>query len=107
MNISKHNSFFNNLFLALRNMNSTVCLQFNKAEGQIFTGVGKIGITKKFRWDEISSITEVQSLSCNSRRTESIQMEGQRRICFAAMVKTERKYFMKMALQEMLIRIKP
>ncbi len=91
--------------LALMFVFGKVEVRFNKTEGEIFTGVGKIGIRKKFKWDEISVITESQSYSYN-RRAESIQMDGQSRIRFGAMLSTDRKYFMKRAMQEMWIRIK-
>lgn len=83
--------------------------------GKVFTGIGSIGKTKKFKWDDINTITEVSNAVMNSsyrsrnhsrRSSEKILMEGQRRISFGSGLKESRRYYLLKSLQSILSKVK-
>tara|TARA_R110002073_G_scaffold89852_6_gene212499 strand:- start:19856 stop:20533 length:678 start_codon:yes stop_codon:yes gene_type:complete len=82
-----------------------------KAGGVIFTGVGNIGFSKKFTWNEISSIKETHSYSGNrpgriGNRGTKISIEGERRVSFGTGIPNARKYYMLESLKKLHYNIK-
>lgn len=75
-------------------------ITFDKSGGTAFTGVGKFGITKKFKWDEVNQISERRSTWNNkSNNQTSITMEGANRINFGNGLNDSRKYYLLRSLQ--------
>lgn len=67
-------------------------LTLTKQGGKIFTGVGGLGKTKKFTWDEITSIQEDHTYGRKSTQTQ-LSLQGKRRIVFGVFVNSARRYF--------------
>jgi len=76
-------------------------LVLDKSGGSIFTGLGKIGLTKKFVWSDITTIKEVQSnYNYPGSTGGKINLEGKRRISFGLGVKESRRYYLIKVLQK-------
>lgn len=93
--------------LALMAIWGKVELTLDKLGGQVFTGLGKIGITKKFTWEEVSSVKEnVSYTKYPGSQGASIALEGKRRITFARGVNESRRYYLYRALQDIFTKAK-
>jgi hypothetical protein len=74
--------------------------------GEIFTGIGNVGIKKRFLWKEVSSITEEKSnLSYPGSKSGLILIKGKNRIEFGRGLNTERSYYILKSLQKIKIQI--
>lgn len=93
--------------LALMSIWGKVELTLDEFGGKIFTGLGKIGITKKFTWAEVSSVKEnVSYTKYPGSQGTSISLEGKRRISFARGVNESRRYYLYRSLQDILAKVK-
>ena len=88
-------------------------LTIDKYGGRTFTGVGKLGISRKFVWDEISKVRETRGVSTRRRGKGyhgkadiSIVLEGQKRISFASGVSQERRYYLYRTIQQVIQKVK-
>lgn len=80
---------------ALMTIWGKVELTFDNQGGKIFTGVGNIGIVKKFIWDDIATIKEKRSnFHYPGSQGGNLVLEGKRRISFGLGVKQERQYYL-------------
>ncbi|WP_338763988.1 hypothetical protein WAF17_20810 [Bernardetia sp. ABR2-2B] len=74
--------------------------------GHIFTGVGKIGLHKRFDWKDINSISEHKSVSSSRKGgntvTQSIVLEGQKQIKFGSHLSSEKRYYMIKTLEQLI-----
>lgn len=85
----------------------TLMAVFGKSEvtvdnygGRIFTGIGKVGMTRKFDWTEIQEISEISSKYKYPGASGSvISIQGQKRISFANGINSDRKYYLTQALK--------
>jgi hypothetical protein len=93
--------------LALMAIWGKVELVLDKNGGKIFTGIGNLGLTKRFDWSEISSIKEVQSIYNYPGSTGGkIQLEGRKRVSFGLGVKESRRYYLYKTIQKVHSNIK-
>jgi hypothetical protein len=113
-------SLFNSLFgipfilgsiifwsLALMAIWGKVELIFNKQGGKVFTGVGKIGITKKFTWEDVSRINETAvTFRYPGSRGSLILFEGKKRLSFGSGLNEERRYYILQSLRKFYSQIK-
>ncbi len=75
--------------------------------GKIFTGLQNIGITKKFTWDDISTIKENQSAyKFPGSHGMVISLEGKKRISFGNGINESRRYYIYKALKEIILKVK-
>ena len=82
-------------------------LTLDKQGGKAFTGLGNIGISKKFTWDEISTVKEKQSnFNYPGSQGGSILLEGKRRVSFGMGVKEGRRYYLFRSLKNILSKVK-
>lgn len=70
--------------------------------GKIFTGLGVIGRTQRFKWDEITSVSEQTSLSGKGGSSTDIQLEGKKRVSFGSLLNDERRFYIFKCLQQVL-----
>lgn len=71
-----------------------VVVTFDNVGGKIFTGIGKIGFTKSFNWNDVNTIEETtSSVKYNSKSSTQISLLGQKRTSFGAGLNDERRYF--------------
>jgi hypothetical protein len=70
-------------------------------EGQVFTGIGPIGWTRRFRLSEFSKVTEVQHAGSRSSNA-FLTLEGLRRMSFGWGLKSERRYYVMETLRQIL-----
>lgn len=69
--------------------------------GKIFTGLGTIGITKKFEWKDISKIKESRTnFNYRVSRGSKIILEDKKRISFGSGLKENRRYYLFKSLQK-------
>jgi hypothetical protein len=87
--------------LALMTVCGQVVVTVESGSGTIFTGVGRLGWRRKFRWNEIATIRTSKTHSNEGGTSEQITMEGKSRVDFASMLNVERRYFMLAALLRM------
>ncbi|MCR9248933.1 MAG: hypothetical protein NXI20_00860 [bacterium] len=87
--------------LALMAVWGKVEVTMDRYGGKVFTGLGNMGYTRKFAWDEISVVREGVSRSRN-KTSHHIILEGKKRISFGTGVSSSRIYFLKRSLQEIL-----
>lgn len=77
-------------------------LTLDNKGGEIFTGLRKIGKTKKFTWDEISSVKEsTNTTKISSRQISNITLEGKKRITFGTGLSYGKKYYLLNALKQL------
>jgi hypothetical protein len=69
-------------------------------DGVIFTGVGPIGWRRRFNWRKVTSIRRTEKIGNRGSTYEQITFEGEKRLNFAAGVKTERLDFMLAVLRK-------
>ncbi|MDW7693631.1 hypothetical protein R9C00_02660 [Flammeovirgaceae bacterium SG7u.111] len=94
--------------LALMSIWGKVEVTFDKRGGKVFTGLWQIGLTKRFAWEDISKVTEAQSgYSAKNgfkNRTSGtvIRLEGKKRISFGVGLNESRRYYLLMAVKNIL-----
>jgi hypothetical protein len=63
--------------------------------GEIFTGIGSLGITNQFLWNEVSRTNEKQTtIRYPGSQGTGLFLEGKKRISFGAGLKEERCYYL-------------
>lgn len=78
-------------------------LTLDNKGGKIFTGIGKIGLVKKFVWNDITTIKEKPTSSRYPGSYKSnLVLEGKRSISFGLGVKEERRYYLFMAIKSLM-----
>jgi hypothetical protein len=86
-------------------------VKITKVGGVIFTGIGGIGFSKKFTWNEVSAIKEIESYSRNrngrsGNRGTKISLEGERRVSFGTGIPSARKYYILESLKKLHYNVK-
>jgi len=77
-------------------------LTLDNQGGKIFTGIGNIGLVKRFLWTDISTIKEKQvNLHYPGSQGGSLVFEGKKRISFGLGVKEERRYYLLRAVKSL------
>jgi len=75
-------------------------LKLDKEGGQVFTGLGNIGLKKLFTWEEINLIKENQgNLKYPGSQGYQILMEGKKRISFGTGLNDSRRYYLYRSLK--------
>jgi len=75
----------------------------NGYNGWIFTGVGKIGWTRKFNWQDFHKVEEgLTSFRINHSHKPVIFLQGKTRIGFGMWLNDERRYFIMNCIRKML-----
>ncbi len=93
--------------LALMTIFGKVELTLDRLGGKAFTGVGNIGLTRRFTWDEISVVRENQSkFRYPGNQGVEIALEGKKRISFGAGVNENRRYYLFQATKNILYKVK-
>jgi len=74
--------------------------RLDRQGGSIFTGIGSIGRTKKFSWQEVSSIHEKHRRANTTNTYASyIALEGKRRITFGTGLNESRRFYLLKSFQ--------
>jgi hypothetical protein len=84
-----------------------VVVRLDGKNGEVFTGVGPIGVRRRFQKDDVTAVRRADARGGNGGRRRmpfQLTLEGRKRIRFASGLKTERLEFMLAALRQMLIR---
>lgn len=75
-------------------------VSISREGGKVFTGLGKIGYTRKFSWDEVSGISENStSLKYPGGQKEALRLEGKKRITFGRGIRDNRRYYIYRSLK--------
>ncbi len=79
-------------------------LTLDNDEGKIFTGVGKLGRTKRFKWSDIDKIHETTSnvRVNNSRNLTKISIKGSKKTTFGMWLNERKQYYLLMSLKHCL-----
>jgi len=92
--------------IAVMTVAGKVEITMDKQGGRIFTGVGTVGMTKKFQWNEISQIQEIGNTAFGQRgRNTKISLEGSKRVTFGMFLKESRRFYVMNALKQILFNI--
>jgi hypothetical protein len=76
-------------------------ITMDKQGGKIFTGLGSIGITKRFQWSDISQIQEIGNTGIGQRgRGMKISLEGSKRLTFGMFLREARRFYIVNALRQ-------
>ncbi|MGB3463864.1 MAG: hypothetical protein WBA74_01280 [Cyclobacteriaceae bacterium] len=92
-------------FLAAMTIAGKVEVKLDKHGGEVFTGIGKIGLKKKFNWEEIRFV-RLDTNKTNSRgyAMKNIVLTGKREISFGSGLSDSRRQFIYEALKQLLER---
>jgi len=80
--------------VAMMSLCGKVIVKVDDDDGVIFTGVGPIGWRRRFSWRGVSSIRRTEKTGNRGSTSDQITFDGQKRLNFAANIKTERLEFM-------------
>jgi hypothetical protein len=86
------------IFCALLAINGRVEIVLNHSQGMIFTGIGRLGITKKFLLDSITSV-EIASYSTSDGVTTYLELRGEKTIRMGSFLTGERMEYLKNVLE--------
>jgi hypothetical protein len=93
--------------LALMAIWGKVELTLDQQGGSIFTGLGQIGLTKKFSWEEVSTVKEEQTLMrYPGSQGHAIVLEGKRKISFGQGIREGRRYYLFRAMKTLMTKMK-
>lgn len=82
-------------FIIIRSIAGKVEITLDNSSGKIFTGVGKIGKTQTFSWDNVVQVIDKPSkLNYPGGGTKVLSIEGQERINFGNSLKDERRNYL-------------
>ena len=74
-----------------------VVVRVDSQGGTIFTGLGRVGLKRRFNWEDVSAIRIIDTGEFDYR----ITIEGKRRISFGWQLDSERREFMVTVLNEL------
>lgn len=85
-------------------MAGKIVVTFNSESGKIFTGIGKIGFTQSFRWEDVNTVEESISSfkSSSSGNAYMITLTGKNSLSFGRGLSDERRYYIISVLQSYL-----
>ena len=88
---------------ALMSIWGKVELTLNNQGGKVFTGIGNIGLVKRFVWNDIKTIKEKQTnFNYPGSQGGNLVFEGKKRISFGLGVKEERRYYLFRAIKSLI-----
>ncbi len=80
---------------------------FDQESGKIFTGIGKLGYTKRFLWKDVEAVEESMSnVRTQGSQQYQINLVGQTRVSFGTGLSNERRYYIMNVLRAYLSRVK-
>jgi hypothetical protein len=88
-------------YLTLLTICGKVVVSVDGDQGKFFTGVGPVGLTRKFKWSDIREVRESVETSPNQNRYKRIVLRGRTRISIGG-IKKNRQEFMLDILRAML-----
>ena len=91
------------LYLTLLKIFGKATIKMNKIGGEVFVGFWGIGIHRKFKWKNISSISEEDAtIGFRREKGQTIVFKGRRRLSLGIRIaETNRKYMVKAIQQHM------
>lgn len=91
--------------LAFMAIGGKVELTLDNRGGKIFTGIGKIGMTKNFLWNDVSRIKEKHTnFRYPGSQGSNIILEGKKRISFGSGLKEDRLYYLLRSTKSIMIK---
>jgi hypothetical protein len=95
--------------VALTTMFGKVVVTVAGNAAAIFTGVGRLGWTRRFAWSDIDSATEEYDASTrvNNQPVRRIVLDGKRQIKFATLLNEDRRRYVASVLRQVLAERKP
>lgn len=80
-----------------------VVVSVESGEGRIFTGVGPLGWTRRFKWNSIKRVRKGwTTYQVNGSHQPLIELEREKRVRFGSLLKNERREFMMAVLKKKL-----
>lgn len=88
---------------ALMSVAGKVELTLDSEGGTIFTGLGRIGIKKRFSWKDVRAVRESDlSVHYPGSKNGRLQLEGKTRISFGSGLNSSRRYYLLRTLQSVI-----
>ena len=82
-------------------------ITMDRQGGNVFTGVGKIGLTKSFNWKHVSRVKEAPSkIGYPGSHGGKLVLDGADRISFGTGLNENRRYYVMSALQKILLNVR-
>lgn len=89
--------------LALMAIWGKVEVSLDQNGGNVFTGIGRLGLNKSFEWNEVSTVKESSSnLKYPGGQGSTLVLEGQKRISFGSGLNAARRYYLLNAIKSTL-----
>lgn len=87
--------------ITLMKIAGKVELTLNKQGGSVFTGLGDVGVTRDFNWDEISAVSEKETFfGREGKRAFVIIFEGKKRVAFGLGLDASKRYYLLRSIQK-------
>lgn len=81
----------------------TITIEGENGDGQVFVGLGPLGIRRRFHWRDVSSVSEEQSyFRVNRQRLRMLVLEGEKRISFGRLLRPQHRYFILFKLRDLI-----
>jgi len=81
----------------------TVTIEGENGDGQVFVGLGPLGIRRRFHWRDVSSVSEELSyFRVNRQRLWMLVLEGKKRISFGRLLRPPHRYFILFKLRDII-----
>jgi len=92
---------------ALMSIWGKVEIRMDRQGGNIFTGIGQLGLSKTFKWKEVSSVKEAPStVRYPGSNSGKLVLDGLNRISFGIGLNESRRYYLLSGLKSILLNIK-
>jgi hypothetical protein len=89
--------------IALMTLCGKVVVAVSRDEGRVFTGVGPVGWTRKFKWSGVKSVgADLTKYQRNGQSMPLIALQGDQPLRFASGLNEARQRFMLRALKQLL-----
>jgi hypothetical protein len=79
-----------------------IVVSVKEDQGKVFTGVGPVGWSRKFKWSGVREVRESLKTSGKGDRYPTIMLQGETRLSFGDGIHENRRYFMLRALRMLL-----
>jgi hypothetical protein len=82
-----------------------VTLRVDDGDGVVFTGVGPLGWSRRFRWDDVNRVEEIAtSYQSPGNSGRMLALEGKTRLTFGSLLSQGRRFYFLQVLRRMLRR---
>lgn len=93
--------------LALMTLFGKVVVRVSDIDSSVFTGVGPVGLRRRFDWQEVTAVRVERTFSGRGQPTMTIVLDGPEKIRFGSMLSEPRRDFVANVLRHALVNSRP